>query len=160
MEGFIDGSCRLKEALERHDFVDLGVEVGLLLDALIHLLEKRLVDELFDAAEGEMRHKILAVAKVAEVVEGVENVGFKVVESLGFLIHAEPKDAGRVVGGKDACTIEVHGEGLVFLGHLTAGMDDFGDVLIGGVAHELESKVYLIGFAPVNIAAFMFQVAL
>lgn len=80
--------------MEIDDFLDLGMEVGLLFDALIQLLEERLVDKLFDAAHGEVRHEVLAVAEVAQAVEGVEDIAFKVIECLGLIFHAQPEHPG------------------------------------------------------------------
>ena len=50
------------------------MEIGLLLDGVTNLEEKLLVDQLLDAANRKMRHKILPVAEVAQVVEGIEKV--------------------------------------------------------------------------------------
>lgn len=146
--------------MEIDHLVDVGVEVGLLLDALIDLLEEGFVDECLDAAHGEVRHEVLPVAEVAEAVEGGEEVLFEIVEGPGLVVHAEPEHPRRVVAAEDARAVEVHREGLVVFGHLLASLDDLGDVVVGGVADELEGKVYLVGFAPINIAAFVFKVAL
>lgn len=80
--------------MEIDDFLDLGMEVGLLFDALIQLLEERLVDKLFDAAHGEVRDEVLTVAEVAQAVEGVEDIVFKVIECLGLVFHAQPEHPG------------------------------------------------------------------
>ena len=76
------------------DFVDIGMEIGLLLDALIDLLEEGFVDECLDAAHGEVRDEVLPVAEVAQAVEGVEDIAFKVIERLGLIFHAEPEHPG------------------------------------------------------------------
>lgn len=65
-----------------------------------------------------------------------------------------------MVAAEDARAVEVHGKGLMLFGHLLAGFDDLGDILVGRVAHEFKGQVYLVGLAPVDIAAFVFQVAL
>ena len=65
-----------------------------------------------------------------------------------------------MVASEDARSVEVHGERLMFFGHLLAGFDDFWDVFVGGVAHEFESQVYLVGLTPVDVTAFMFQITL
>ena len=54
------------------DFLDIGMEISLLFDALINLLEEGFVDQLLDAAHGEMRHEVLPVAEVAHAVESVK----------------------------------------------------------------------------------------
>lgn len=136
------------------------MEVGLLLDALIDLLEERFVDERLDTAHSEVRHEVLPVAEVAEAVEGVEDVFFQIIKRLGLILHAEPQHPRRVVAAEDARAIEVHGERLMPLGHLLAGFDNLRDVLVGGVAHKLQGKMDLVGFTPINVSAFMFQVVL
>lgn len=146
--------------MEVNDFFHVSMEVGLLFDTVDDLLEERLVDKLFDAAYGEMGHKVLPIAEVAEVVEGVEDIRFKVIERLGFVLHAQPEHPGGVVAAEDASAVKIHSEGLVPLGHFLAGFDDLGDVLVGGVAHEFQGEVDLVGFAPVDVAALVFQVAL
>ncbi len=150
----------MEKALEVNDFLHIGMEVGLLLNAADDLLKERLVDELFDAAHGEMGHKVLPVAEIAEVVEGVEDIRFEVIERLGFILHAQPEHSWGVVAAEDACAVEVHGEGLVPLGHLLTGLDDLRDILIGGVAHEFQGEMDLVGFAPVDVATLVFQVSL
>ena len=62
----------------------------LCIDTLIDLLEKRLVDQVLDAAHRKMRYEVLPVAKVTKGVENIENFRFKIVERLGLLFHAEP----------------------------------------------------------------------
>lgn len=146
--------------MEINDFLHVGVEVGLLFDAADDLLKEWFVDELFDTAYREMRHKVLPIAEVAEVVEGIEDIRFEVVKRLGFILHAQPEHPGRVIATEDAGAVEVHGKGLMALGHFLAGLDDLGDVLIGGVAHKFQGEVDLVGFAPVDVAALVLKVAL
>ena len=136
------------------------MKISLLLDALKDLLEKGFVDKLFDAAYRKVRHIVLSVARVAEGVEGVEDILFQVIECLGLILHAKPEHPWRVVAAEDASAVEVHGEGLMPLSHLLASLDDLGDVLIGRIAHKFQGKMYLIGLAPVDVAALVFQIAL
>lgn len=56
------------------NLANLGVDVGLLFDALIDLLEKRLVNQLLEATNGKVRHKVLAVAEVPKAIESVEDI--------------------------------------------------------------------------------------
>ena len=74
---FVNGAVGAEDALEKNDFVNFLVDVGFLLDSLDHFLEILLLAEVFDSSEGEMRHKVLAVAKVADVVEGCQNFFFE-----------------------------------------------------------------------------------
>ena len=150
----------MEKALEINDFLHVDMKIGLLFDAIANLQKEGLVDELFDAANGEMGHKVLPIAEVAEVVEGVEDIRFKVIERLGFVLHAEPEHPWGVVAAKDAGAVKIHSEGLVPLGHFLASFDDLGDVLIGGVAHKFQGEMDLVGFAPVDVAALVLQVAL
>ena len=146
--------------MEIDDLLDIGMEIGLLFNTLVNLLEERLVDELLDATNGEMRHKVLSVAEIAKTVEGVKDILFQVVQCFGFVFHAKPKHARRVITSEDACTVEVHGKRLVVFGLFLAGFDDLGNVLVGGVAHKLQSEMDLVGLAPVDVATFVFEVVL
>jgi len=98
-----------------------------------------------------VRHEVLTVAEVAQVVKSVQEVGFEVEQGLGLVVHAEPKDAGHVVAAEEPCAVEVHGEGLVFFRHFLTGLDDGRDVLSRGVADKLQSKMDLVGFHIVDI---------
>lgn len=150
----------MEKTLIIDDFTDIGVEVGLLLYAADHLLEERLVDKLLDAAHGKVGHKVLPVAEVTEAIEGVKHVLFQLIKGFRLVFHAKPQHSGRVVAAEDARAVEVHGEGLVPLGHLLAGFYDLGNVLVWGVAHKLQGEVYLVGFAPVDVTTFVLQVSL
>lgn len=146
--------------MEIDDFIDIGVEVSLLLDALIDLLEERLIDELLNAAHGEVGHEILPIAEVAKTVESIEDVLLKVIERLWLVLHAEPQYPRRVVAAEDTCAVEVHLERLVVFSHLLTGLDDLRDVLVGRVAYELQSQVDLISFAPIDVSALVLQIML
>ena len=87
---FINRSSGLQNALEIHQFLHIGMEISLLLDAVANLQEELLVDQRLDTADGEMRHKVLAVTEIAQVVEGIQKVGFEVEQGLGLVVHAEP----------------------------------------------------------------------
>ena len=113
------------------------MEIGLLLYGIVDLHKKRLVDQLLDTANGEMRHKVLTVTEIAQLVEGIKNVGLKVEQGLGLVVHAEPEHTWRVVAAKEPRAVEVHRERLMVFGHLTAGLDDVGDVLARRLADEL-----------------------
>lgn len=73
------------------DVADLGVEIGFLLDSVANLVEERLIDELFDAAHGKMRHEILSVAEVTQAIESIEYIRFEVIECLRLVSHTEPQ---------------------------------------------------------------------
>ena len=151
LQDFVNGTRRLQEALEIDEFLHVGMEVGLLLNGFADLQEKLLVDQLFDAANGEMRHKVLSVAKVAQIVKSVQKVGFEVKQGLRLVVHAEPEDTRHIVAATEARTVKVHGERLVFFGHLLAGLNDVGDVLRRCVADKLQSQMYLVGLHIVDV---------
>ena len=146
--------------MEIDDLLNICVKIGLLLNALIDLLEERFVDKRLDAANGKVRHKILPIAEVTQTVESVKNIFFEVVECLGLVLHAEPKHPWRVVASEDARAVEIHAERLMPLGHLLASLNNLWDVLIGRVAHEFQGQVNLVGFAPINVAALVLQIIL
>ena len=102
----------LQKTLEIHQLLHVGMEIGLLLDGLAHLQEKLLVDQLFDAANGEVRHKVLTVTEIAQVVKGVQKVGFEVKQGLGLIVHAEPKHTRHVVAAKKPRSVKVQSERL------------------------------------------------
>ena len=151
LEDFIEQSGGLQKALEIHQFLHIVMEVGFLLNGIANLEEKLLVDQLFDAANREMRHKILTVAEVALVVEGIEKIGVKVKQSLGLVVHAEPEHARHVVAAKESRAVEVECERLMLFGHLLASLDDGGDVVFGCLAQEFQRQMYLVGFHIVDI---------
>ena len=138
LEDFIERSCGLQEALEIHQFLHIGMEIGFLLDGIANLEEKLLVDQLFDAANREMWHEVLSVAEVAQVVESIEKVGFEVKQGLGLVAHAEPEHARHVVAAKESRAVEIERERLVFFCHLLASLDDSGDVVFGCFAQEFQ----------------------
>lgn len=142
------------------DVANLGVEIGFLLDSVADLEEERLIDELFDAAHGKMRHEILSVAEVTQAIESIEDIRFEVIECLRFMSHTEPQHPWRVPAAEEPGAVEVHGERMVVSGHGLAGFDDLRHVLVGGVAHEFEGKMDLVGLTPVDVTAFVFQVTL
>ena len=137
--------------MEINKFLHVGVEIGLLLDAFAYLQEELLVDQLLDAANGEMRHEVLSVAEIAQIVESVQEVGFEVKQGLGLVVHAEPKNTRYIVAAEESRAVKVHGEGLVFFGHFLTGLDDVRDVLSRGVADKLQGEVYLVGLHIVDI---------
>ena len=130
-----------------------------MLDAFADLQEELFIDQLLDAANGEVRHKVLTVSEVAQVVEGILEIGFEVKQGLGLVVHAEPKDAGHVVAAEESRAVEVHGEGLVLFCYFLASLDNGWDVLCWGVADKLQGQMYLIGFHIVDIL-FMLKVFL
>ena len=151
LEDFIERSCGLQETLEIHQFLHVGMEIGLLLNGITNLEEKLLVDQLFDAANREMRHKILPVAEIAQVVESIEKVCFKVKQGLGLFVHAKPEHAWHVVAAKESCAVEIERERLVLFGHLLASLDDGRDVVFWCLAQKLQRQMYLVGFHIVDI---------
>ena len=126
------------------------MEVGFLLDAVADLQEELLVDERLDAAHGEVRHEVLAVAQVADAVEGVQEVVFEVEEGLRLVVHAEPHHARHAVAAEKAGAVEVHREGLVPTGHRLARLDDAWDVVDGRAAQEFQRQVDVLGPAIVD----------
>ena len=151
LQDFVDWSRGLQEALEVNQFLHIGMEVGLLLDAVAYLKEELFIHKLLDAANGEVWHEVLAVAEVAQIVEGIQEVGFEVEQGLGLVVHAEPKDAGHIVAAEESRAVEVHGERLVFFRHFLTGLDDGWDVLSRGVADKLQCQMDLVGFHIIDI---------
>ena len=146
--------------MEIDDFLDIGMEVGLLLNRLTLLNEVWFVDELLDAAYGKMRHKILPIAKIAKAIKGIEDILFQFIKSLGFVAHAKPEDPRRAVTSEESRPVEIHGKRLMTVSDFLAGFDDVGDVVVGGVANEFEGEMDLVGLAPVDVTAFVLQVTL
>ena len=98
-----------------------------------------------------MRHEVLTVAKVTQVVEGIQEVGFEVDLGLRLVVHAEPKDAGHIVAAEESRAVEVHGKRLVFFGHFLASLNYSGDVFSRGVADKLQGQMDLVGFHIIDI---------
>ena len=137
--------------MEIDQLLHIGMEIGLLLNGVIDLHEERFVDQLLDAAYGEMRHKILTVTKITQIIESVEQVSFKVKQSFGLVVHSQPKHPWRVVAAKESRSVEVHGERLMLFGHFLTSLDDGWNILFGCIAHKLQSQMYLIGFHIIDI---------
>ena len=87
---FIHSAIGSQDALEQYYFFHFLVDVGLLLDGLHHLLEILFLAEVFDAAEGQMRHKILSVTLITNAIEGGQHIFFEAQQLIGCLLHAEP----------------------------------------------------------------------
>ena len=124
--------------MEEYYFLHFLVNVGFLLDGLHHLLEILLLAEVFDATEGEMRHEILAIAKISDAVEGCQDCFFEVEKLLWCLLHAEPEHSRGVAGSEDAGAVEVHSKTLLIFKDFRDGFDDFRLVLRRRFANELE----------------------
>ena len=151
LEDFIERSCRLQEALEIHQVLHIGMEIGLLLDAIVDLQEELLVDQRFDAAHSKVRHEVLAVAQIAQVVESIQEVGLKVEQGFGLVVHAEPKHTRHVVAAEKPRAVEVHRKRLVFFGHCLNRLDDGGNVIHGRATQEFQCQVDVFGSAIVNV---------
>ena len=117
------------------------MEVSLLLDGVANLQEKLLVDQGLNATDGEMRHKILTVTEITQVIEGIQKVGFEVEQGLWLVVHAEPQHPRHIVAAKETRAVKVHGEGLVPLGHLLASFNDVGDVVDRRAAKKFQRQV-------------------
>ena len=146
----VDGSGGLQDALVIHQLFHVGMEVGLGLDAVVDLHEELLVDQRLDAAHGEVRHEVLAVAHVAQIVESVQEVVFEVEEGLWLVVHAEPEHTRYAVAAEESRAVEVHREGLVLPSHLFAGLDDVWNVVDGRAAKEFQRKVDVFGPAVID----------
>ena len=142
--------CRLQDALEIHEFLHIGMKVGLLLDGVADFQEKLLVDQRLDTANGEVWYKVLTVTQIAQVIEGIQKVGLEVKQGLGLVVHAEPKHTGHIVGTKKSSAVKVHREGLMTFRHLLASLDDGGDIIDRCAAEEFQRHVYLIGLHIVD----------
>ena len=129
-------------------------------DGLVNFLEICFIDQLLDAANGDVWHKILTVTEITDTVESIEDVFFQIVKCFRFLAHAKPKHTRRMVTAKNARAVEVHGEWLMVFRHFLAGFYDFRDIGIGRVADKFQGQVNLVGLAPVDVAFFVLQVAL
>ena len=55
-----------------------------------------------------------------------------------------------MVGAEETRTVEVHGERLVTLGHLLAGLDDVGDVVDRRAAKEFQGQMDVFGTTVVD----------
>ena len=132
----VNGAVGTEDALEEDYFVHFLVDVGFLLDGLDHFLEILFLTEVFDATEGEMRHEILAVAKISDAVEGCQDCFFELEKFIGSLLHAEPEHSWGVAGAEDAGAVEVHSETLLIFKDFRDGFDDFRLVLRRSFANE------------------------
>ena len=125
-----------QDALEENDFVHFLVDVGFLLDGLNNFLEILLLAEVFDAAEGEMRNKILSITLITNVIEGCQDCFLEIEEFLWGLLHAEPEHSRGITGAEDAGAIEVHSETLLIFKDFRDGVDYFGLVLRWSFANK------------------------
>ena len=66
---FVNGAFGAEDALEKDYFANFLMDVGFLLDGLDNFLEILLFAEVFDASEGEMRHEVLSIALIANIIE-------------------------------------------------------------------------------------------
>ena len=147
---FIHSAIGSQDALEKNDFGYLLADVGLLLYGLNHFLKVLLLAKLFDAAQGDMRYKVLTVAQEAYFVEGVEGVLGQVEQLFGCLLHAEPQHPGGVAAPEDPSAVEVHYKRMVTLQHLAHCFYDFRLVLRRRLAYELQCKMYVGRTHPVD----------
>ena len=84
------------------------MDVGFLLYGLNHFLEILFLAEVFDAAKGDVGHKVLPVARKAYFIESVEGIFGQVEQLFGCLLHAEPQHPGSVAAPEDPSAVEVH----------------------------------------------------
>ena len=151
LQDFVDWPRGLQEALEVNQFLHIGMKVGFLFDTFANLKKELFIHKLLDAANGEVWYEVLTVAEVAQVVEGIQEVGFEVKQGLGLVVHAEPKNTRYIVAAEESRAVKVHGEGLVFFRHFLTGLDDVGDILCWGIADKLQGQMDLVGFHIVDI---------
>lgn len=138
LQYFVNGTRRLKNALVIHQFLHVSVEVGLLLYGIADLKEKLLVNQRLDSAHGEMRHKILPVTQITQIIKSVQKIGLKVKQSLGLVVHSKPQYARHVVASEKTCAVEVHSERLMPLRHFLTSLNDGRDVVNRGTAKKLQ----------------------
>lgn len=146
---FIHSAIGSQDALEQYDFSHFLVDVGFLLYGLDHFLKVLLLAKLFDAAQGDMGHKVLTVAQEAYFVEGVEGVLSQVEQLFGCLLHAEPQHTRGIAATENSCAVEVHYKRMVTLQHLAHSLYDLRLVLRRRLAYELQGKVYVGRSHPV-----------
>ena len=127
------------------------MEVGLWLNRVVNFQKELLVDQRLDATNGEVWHKVLTVTKIAQVVESVQKVGFEVKQSLGLVVHAEPKHSWHIVATEKSRSVEIHGERLVPFSHLLTSLDDGWNIVDRRAAEKFQRHVYLIGLHIVDI---------
>lgn len=147
---FIHSAIGSQDALEQYDFSHFLVDVGFLLYGLNHFLKVLLLAKLFDAAQGDMGHKVLTVAQEAYFVEGVEGVLSQVEQLFGCLLHAEPQHPGSVAAPEDPRAVEVHYKRMMTLQHLAHSLYDLRLVLRRCLAYELQCKMYVGRTYPVD----------
>ena len=127
------------------------MEIGLLLNVVVDLLEKLLVNQRLNATNGEMGNEVLPITEIAEVIEGIKHVGFKVIKRLRSLVHPQPQHPWRSVAAKKPRAIKVHRERLVSLGHLATSFVDSGDIEVFGLPNEFQREVDIIWSAIVDV---------
>ena len=135
------------------------MEIGLLLNGVANLQEKLLVDQRLDTANGEMWYKILTVTEITQVIESIQEVSFEVKQSLRLIVHAEPQHSRHVVAAKKTRAVEVHGEGLMPLGHLLASFNNVRDVVNRRTAKKFQRQVDVFWPTVVDVF-FMLEVLL
>ena len=150
LQDFVNGSSRLQETLEVNQFLHIGVEVCLLLNRVGDLHKELFVNQRLDAANGEVRHEVLTVAEIAQVIESVQKVVFEVEQGFGLVGHAEPKHSWYAVAAEKPQAVEVHRERLVLFGHLLASFDDVRNIINRCAAQELQCQMDVFGSAIVD----------
>lgn len=98
-----------------------------------------------------MRHEVLAVAEVSQVVESVQKVVFEIEQGLGLVVHAEPEDARHTVASEKPRAVEVHRERLVLLGYFLAGLNNVWNIINRRAAQEFQRQMDVLGAAVVDI---------
>lgn len=147
---FVNCTIGAEDALEQYDFIDFLMDVSLLLDSLDDFLEILLLAEVFDAAEGEMRHEILSITLITNVVEGCQDIFFELQKFFGCLLHAEPKHTRGVTCAEDAGAVEVHRERVMIFNDFRHCLDDSRLVLRGCLANEFQGEMNVGRAHPVD----------
>lgn len=147
---FIHSAIGSQDALEQYYFFHFLVDVGLLFDSLHHLLEILFLAEVFYATKGEMRHEVLSIALIANVIKGCQDGFFEFQKLIGCVLHAEPEHTRGVAGTEDAGAVEVHGETLLILKDFRYRLDDFRLILRWSLANKLQSQMYICRPHPVD----------
>ena len=65
-------------------------------------------------------------------------------------MHSEPEDARSVTAAKDASPVEIHGEALMILQHLSHCVYYLRNIFVRSVADEFQRKVNTLRLDPVD----------
>ncbi len=96
-----------------------------------------------------MRHKMLTVTHISEIIESIKHIILKFVQFFGSIVHTQPEYPRIISAAENARMVEIHGKRFMTCSDFLNLFDYFRYLVIGCVADEFKCEMYLVCPAPI-----------